>query len=232
MCLVLGHILGRCTNSRAPLLSSKTVQCILGGKSSMLTPCARASVRSPISGITSLRLEESAMYSASVVDMAVMVCILDAQVMGAPAKRTIHPKRDLAVIGSLCASAWRQFPAKSASTQQSNCLDLLGCMIMPLSCVASRYRPIRFTASVWIFLGASEKRVHWWMLTEMSGLVDFSRKFSFPITLRQWNSGCMLGPSVSLCNSVEVTAGVILCLESGCKCKSLMMESMRCGCDR
>ena len=184
MCLVLGRILGSRASSSAPLLSSKTVQCTLGGKSSMRTPCSRASLRSPISGITSLRLVERAMYSASVVDMAVMVCILDAHVMGVPAKRTIQPERDLAVIGSLCASAWRQFPAKAASTQQSNCLDLLGCMIMPLSRVASRYHPIHFTASAWLFLGASEKRAHWWTLTEMSGLVDFSRKFSFPIMLR------------------------------------------------
>ena len=130
-------------------------------------PCARASVRSPISGITSLRLVESAMYSASVVDLAVMVCILDAHVMGAPAKRTIQPERDLAVIGSLCASAWRQFPAKSASTQQSNWLALLGCMIMPLSRVASRYRPIHFTASLGMaFLGC---------LREVSALVDADR---------------------------------------------------------
>ena len=32
------------------------------------------------------------MYSASVVDHAVMVCILEAQVIGAPANRTIQPK--------------------------------------------------------------------------------------------------------------------------------------------
>ena len=161
MCLVRGRILGSRASSSAPLLSSKTVQCTLGGKSSMSMPCARASMRSPIRGITSLRLVESAMYSASVVDMAVMVCILDAHVMGAPAKRTIQPERDLAVIGSLCASAWRQLPAKSASTQQSNCLGLLGCMIRPLSRVTSRYHPICFTASAWHFLGASEKRAHW-----------------------------------------------------------------------
>ena len=184
MCLVLGRILGRRANSSAPLLSSKMVQCILGGKLSMLTPCARASVRSPISGITFLRLVESAMYSASVVDMAVMVCILDPHVMGTPATRTIQPECDLAVIGSLCASAWRQLPAKSAFTQQANCLDFLGCMIMPLSQVASIYRPIHFTALAWLLLGATEKRALWWTLTEMSGLVDFSRNFSFPITLR------------------------------------------------
>ena len=38
------------------------------------------------------------MYSASVVDIAVMVCILEAHVMGAPAKHTSQPDRDLDVI--------------------------------------------------------------------------------------------------------------------------------------
>ena len=52
-------------------------------------------------GITSLKLVERAMYSASVVDNAVIVCILEAHVMGAPAKCTIHPKRDLELIGSM-----------------------------------------------------------------------------------------------------------------------------------
>ena len=39
------------------------------------------------------------MYSASVVDIAVIVCILEAQVMGAPAKRTSQPDLDLDVMG-------------------------------------------------------------------------------------------------------------------------------------
>ena len=45
--------------------------------------------------MTSLKLVDRAMYSALVVDMAVIVCILDVQVMDAPAKRTIQPDRDL-----------------------------------------------------------------------------------------------------------------------------------------
>ena len=72
------------------------------------------------------------MYSASVVDNAVMVCILDAQVMGAPAKQTIQPEQDLEVIGSTWASL------KSASTQQSKCHCLLGWIISPLSHEARR----------------------------------------------------------------------------------------------
>ena len=97
--------------------------------------------------MTSLKLVDSAMYSASVVDMAVIVCILYAQVMGAPANRTIQPDRDLDVIGSMWASAWHQLPAELASTQQSKCHSLLGCMIKPLSRVGSRYQPMCLTAS-------------------------------------------------------------------------------------
>ena len=88
------------------------------------------------------------MYSASVVDNAVMVCILDAQVMGAPAKQTIQPERDLEVIGSMWASFWCQFPVKSASTQQSKCHWSLGWIISPLSREARRYQPMCLTASV------------------------------------------------------------------------------------
>ena len=61
-------------------------------------------------GMTSLRLMERAIYSASVVDIAVIVCILEAHVMGAPAKRTSQPERDLEVIGSTWASRFRQLP--------------------------------------------------------------------------------------------------------------------------
>ena len=101
----------------------------------------------PIKGITSLKLVERAMYSASVVDRAVMVCILDAQVIGAPANLMIQPERDFAVIGSTGASFLSQLPAKSASTQHSKRRCSLGRMMSPLSLVASKYRPILFTAS-------------------------------------------------------------------------------------
>ena len=46
------------------------------------------------------------------------------------------------------------------------------------------------------------------------------------------DSGCMSGPLVSLCSSMVVTAGVDLGLEPGCKCRSLMMESISWGCDK
>ena len=82
--------------------------------------------------MTSLKLVERAMYSASVVDNAVIAFILDAQVMGAPAKQTIQLEHDLDVIGSMWASFWHQLPAKSALTQQSKCHCLLGQIISPL----------------------------------------------------------------------------------------------------
>ena len=43
------------------------------------------------------------MYSTLVVDIAFIVCILETQVMGAPAKHTIQPERDFEVIGLSCA---------------------------------------------------------------------------------------------------------------------------------
>ena len=126
MCLVLGCILGSLAGSRAPLLSSKTVQCTFGGRESTSRPFSLASWSIPIMGMTSLKLMERAMYSASVVDIAVIVCILETHVMGAPAKRMSQPERDLDVIGSIWASHFRQLPAKSVSTQHSNCRTWLG----------------------------------------------------------------------------------------------------------
>ena len=138
MCLVLGRIFGSLASSRAPLLSSNTVQCTLGGRQSIVSPCSLASRSIPIMGMTSLKLVERAMYSASVVDIAVIVCILEAHVMGALAKRTSQPDRDLNVMGSMWASLFHQLPAKSASTQQSNCQMSLGRTINPLSLVCRR----------------------------------------------------------------------------------------------
>ena len=104
MCLVHGRILGRWASSRAQLLSSKTVQWTFGGRSWSCSPFLRVSLRMPINGMTSLTLVDSAMYSAYVVDRAVIVCILDAQVMGAPAKWMTQPDQDLDVMGSIWAS--------------------------------------------------------------------------------------------------------------------------------
>ena len=134
--------------------------------------------------MTSLRLVDRAIYSALVVDNAVVVCILEAQVIGALAKRTIHPERDLDVIGLLWAYCCRQLPEKSASAQHSKYSRVFGRIMSPLSLVANKYRPIHLTASARMRLVCSEKQAHWWTLTEISGLVDFPKKLNLPITLR------------------------------------------------
>ena len=111
-------------------------------------------------GITSLKLVERVMYSASIVDIVVIVCILEAHVMGAPTKHTSQPKRDLEVIRSTWASHCRQLLAKSASTQQSKCHIWLWRIIKPLSLEDKRYRPIHFTASAFLVLQKPCALVH------------------------------------------------------------------------
>ncbi len=58
---------------------------------------------------------ERAVYSALVVERAMVFCIFDDQMMGQPAKKMMHPVRDKQADGS---SAWSgdHEPAKSAST--------------------------------------------------------------------------------------------------------------------
>ena len=65
--------------------------------------------------MTSRRLADSAVYSASVVLSATSVCSLDAHTMGQPAYVMMYPVRDLAVDGSTSAVVLFQFPTKSAS---------------------------------------------------------------------------------------------------------------------
>ena len=54
--------------------------------------------------------DERAVYSAIVVDVAMWVCNLDAQMMGQSAYVIIQPERDLAVDGSISANEWDHFP--------------------------------------------------------------------------------------------------------------------------
>ena len=70
-------------------------------------------------GISSLHAVDRAMYSAFVVERAVSVCNLDAQVTGQPAYVMAHPECDLEVVGSVPTILRSKPPAKSASTQHS-----------------------------------------------------------------------------------------------------------------
>ena len=66
-------------------------------------------------GIKSCIAVESMIYSALVVDKAILVCILMAQMMGQPAKLMTKPVQDNAVAASSTYSLL-QVPAKSALT--------------------------------------------------------------------------------------------------------------------
>ena len=72
--------------------------------------------------MTSLRLVERAMYLPSVVDEAVIVCILDAQVMGAPAKRMTQPERIWTSWGRYGHQNDANFQCRSASTNNQSAM--------------------------------------------------------------------------------------------------------------
>ncbi len=79
-------------------------------KSRSLISCSRF-----ITGMTSRRDCDIAMYSALVVDRATCDWSLETQETGHPAYKMIQPLRDLAVLGSTGVNALFQFPEKLAS---------------------------------------------------------------------------------------------------------------------
>ena len=70
-------------------------------------------------GISSQHAVDRAMYLASLVESAVNVCNLDAEVTEQPTYVMAHPDRDFDVVGSMPAILRSNPPAKSASTQHS-----------------------------------------------------------------------------------------------------------------
>ena len=103
MCFVWGNILGSRTSSIAPPLSSNAVQCMRGCVNFLSIPLAITSFSNCVIGIWSHKADDSATYSASVVESAVRVWSLDDQVMGHPAYMITHPDRDFAVMGTFVA---------------------------------------------------------------------------------------------------------------------------------
>ena len=99
------------------------------------------------------------MYSASVVDKAISVCIFEAQCIGHPAYLMIYPILDLAVLGSLLAVLLLHSDACAESTQHSIPL-LSGFMMIPLFFAASRYLPILLTASACFVFGLAQNLAH------------------------------------------------------------------------
>jgi hypothetical protein len=97
---VRGLILGRRAISRAPALSSNTLQCIVGNAVFRLKLLSFNSCNMYIIAVTSFNEWERAMYSASVQLCAMSVCSLEHHEIGHAAYMIMYPVLDLAVVGS------------------------------------------------------------------------------------------------------------------------------------
>jgi len=114
MCQVLGRILGAVADSTQPLLSSKIVEHAIV-EPTISFVAKESSCRRALMGMRSLADCDRAMYSASVVLSATLVCIFEHQITGHEAKVITYPVRDLTDEGH-AEVAVVQVPAKSAST--------------------------------------------------------------------------------------------------------------------
>jgi hypothetical protein len=85
MCLVQGWSFGNLASSRAPELSSKTLQKTLRMVEMTLKPRVLISFTKNMIGRTSQSDCDIAIYSASVVDIVTCDCNFDAQMTGHPA---------------------------------------------------------------------------------------------------------------------------------------------------
>ena len=184
MCFVRGRSFGKRASSSAPELSSNALQKTRVTNENTQKPYLLISEMRSMMGTALRRLSDNARYSASVVLRQQRVCSRDAHVMGQSAKVMIKPVRDLAVLASCGAVARFQLPAKSASAQTSIDFSLFGSKIMPLSLVPFKYLQSHSIASPCDRRGSSENLAIWCTWYAMSGLVLFSRKFSFPTTAR------------------------------------------------
>jgi hypothetical protein len=102
---------------------------------------------------------ESAMYSASVVDHAIFICIFDVQCIGHTAQVVRYPILDLAEQGSSDAVLLFHSEACAESTHQSM-PSWFGLIISPLSAVPNMYYPILLTAMVCCIFGLAQCLAH------------------------------------------------------------------------
>ena len=160
-CFVRGRIFGTFANLSAPVLSSKSQQCMLVLVLPILIPILAASFMRWVMGITSHNACDRAMYSASVELRAISVWSFDAQMRGHPAYRIMYPLHDLAIVALMSAFVLAHSLACDASAQHSNG-DFVGDRIKPSSDVPRRYLPICFTTSPCDFFGAAQNLAHWW----------------------------------------------------------------------
>src|SRR5687768_17412391 len=101
ICLVCGRNFGALASSRAPLLSSNTLHLTEGTRDGRRMPQLLSSSKSCMTKMTSQRAVERAMYSASVIERAMMGWSLEAQTMGQFANIIKNPVRDRHEVASL-----------------------------------------------------------------------------------------------------------------------------------
>ena len=138
--------------SRAPLLSSYTLQWIFVIGSSEVKPLCLNYLRSLIIGMASFSEYERPVYSLSVLDKALPVCICDLWSMGHPSYIITYPCLDLAVSLSSLYDLF-QLPTKSASTHTSNPLPFSGWSVVPSLTSSFRYFPSHLRACPCSLLG-------------------------------------------------------------------------------
>lgn len=166
ICLARGQNLGTFTISKAPELSSKTLQWIWPFSTLIGTPFSLTSAIKHNCGITSHIAVDQAIYSASVEDRAISACSLEPQMMGHLANwaSSYFAIVESHIESSLCtplSSMWSIGPTiKCQSGRAKNYALIL---------IAQRYLPMHFYS----FMEACS-----------SGCVDFSKKFSLPIILQ------------------------------------------------
>ena len=156
--------------SIAPVFSLITLQWTFGFSESTLKPLRFISLRISITGIA----YDRPVYSLSVLESVISVCIWDFQMMEHLWYDTMYPCQDLAVLRSH-VSFFSQLPAMSASTNTFNSLALEGRSMSPFSQVPFRYWPNHRRALACSTFGAVVNLSNRWVINEMSLLVPLSR---------------------------------------------------------
>ena len=180
MCFVCGCILCTLAILTQPLLSSNALQWILGFKKSLMKLQSLSSWVRVINRITSCNACERQMHSALQLLSTIYNCSFDAHSIGQPLIVITYPDC------KFCA--WIQLSNIPYPVSQKICIIpyfkwyALGLMIIHFWHIPFKYLPKYITALMWASFGLAQKRTDWCTEYAMSGLVLFSKKFSFPMT--------------------------------------------------
>ena len=192
MCLVQGWSLGNFNSSTAPVLLQNNLQKIFVLSSENDNPKELASSIRFMIGIAACKASEHAVYSASQVDKVISVCSLLTQMIRHPMYLMMYPVHNFTVTGSKSMVSGSKSPQKLASAYTSRPLSGSGITMIPWSWVPSRYLPIHFTTCEWDCFGSAANLAALCTAYACMGHVNFSKKFSFPMTDQYSISHCVL----------------------------------------